>query len=1169
MGKIRGQGANSVSRRSLLDRMKAKFRRHPIAPTTAPDNTNAISSLVRATNSTLSNSPPVPAHAVDELPQPSTATVSSKPSSDDNDLVQPSSTVLVVDAGDKPLSDCSSKFPEGSSVWEKAYNAANPETKKWIDGFLAPNSISKSADSIQTEELIEIVRNVEKRHQDHALRIRIGEKQILWKDYAPRVISFIKAIGDIAIQFAPAPSGIIWSALKTLLQMSIAPGEEFAAILGCSEKVLSIVRRGKVYEVIYLSHANTLAPVQEVLERSLVDVYTKSLELLAHVGQRLAGEYRYILLAIISPGAAEVLMASLIESENNLITAAQACEVVRSADADEHLNTLLNSLSEPLTQINDKMGDLLEEAEEHELLNALESFSRIDFGDQHRIRAESRTPGTGEWLLQHRKFQEWEQVPASTILWLQGTVGMGKSFLASKVIDRFRLKAGVNYHHESQDDQGLAFFYCSRGQADLQDPLSTLQSFVRQLSTSPRYSKMMKKSLIKLYRENRKNGLKLGFDACKEQLLESVNLYPQTIVILDGLDECDATSRGKLITILANLVNDAQHPVKIFISSRREQDIVKLLPAGSIIEIDVNDNRNDIEKFIEEKMEEIEGGGLWESIPKELKSEIKSTLCKGSDGMFRWAFLQMEQLSKCQQAKEIRDRLGKLPMSLNASYHELFTGMSSHSQETLRRAVLWVMCAYEPLSSNQLLSAVRLSMNDDAESHDIEEELTEETLRSICRHLVVTDAKRGKWKFPHASVIEYFETVHGWKMADAHCFVAKHSLICLINGYSKWELPAILIDEKHPSNKRDQSNKRDPQYPAGHLQQYVREYWFRHVHALEGLQSHDAQLSLLVKRFMGFNNTLQQSSHQYSCWIQHEQDKHNNDRFTILFQDVSPSINPVFGACAFGFYHVVQDWWQAGVDISQVNAEGRDLLAIAAKHGHQHLCEKLIGFGADVNRVLRGGEISPLFEAARADHAGVVQLLLDNNADPNLPLDKPILCLSVRRHDLAIARALLEAGANPDVHWSFASVLEEAGFYANDELVALLIQYKSTVNLYTKGDFGSPLAAAAWGGSIEIVRLLIEHGADVNAPLKYGKYGSALAAGGVGISRVQMIKYLIEEAGADPNILSTNPPPIPPEVYLAYEAYESGRYLKENGYVVDEDVLRKVSMWPLVEESEI
>ncbi|PNP56920.1 hypothetical protein THARTR1_03067 [Trichoderma harzianum] len=838
MGKTRGQEAKPVSRSGIWGRMKAKVRRRPPASATAPDNPNTTSSDLCATDSTLPNSPPVAAHAVDELPQSLTATVSSKPSHNDSDPIPSSSTILAADTGDKPPSSCSSNSPGGSSLWEKAYNAATPNTKKWIDGLLMSNVAWISAKSTQMEELIEVVREIETRHQGYALRIPVGGKQILWKDYAPRVISFIKAIGNIAIQFAPAPSDIIWSALKTVLQMSVAPGEELATILGCSEKVLSIVRRGKVYEALYLNSANTFVPVQEDLERSLVDVYTKSLDLLAHVGQRLAGEYRHILVAIVNRGEAEGLMASLIKCENDLITAAQACEVLRSADADERLSAMLNSLSEPLRQINDRMCDFLEEAKENEIIDALESFSGIDFGNQHHIRAESRTPGTGEWLLQHKKFQEWEHVPASTILWLQGNVGMGKSFLASKVIDRFRLKsgAGVSYHHESQDDQGLAFFYCNRGQADLQDPLLTLQSFVRQLSTPPRYSKMMKKSLIKLYRKNRKNGLKLGFDACKEQLLESVNLYPQTIIILDGLDECDAESRGKLITILANLVKDAQHPVKIFISSRREQDIVKLLPAGSIIEIDANDNQDDIRKFIETKMEEIEERGSWESIPKELKSEIKSTLCKGSDGMFRWAFLQIEQISKCRQAKEIRDRLGKLPMSLNASYHELFSGMSSHSQETLRRAVMWVMCAYKPLSSNQLLSAVRLSMNDDAESHDVEEELTEETLRSICRHLVVTDAKRGTWKFPHASAIEYFETVHEWTMAKAHRFVAKHSLICLINGYSKWELPTNSeeIDQVSPGNKRD------PQHPASYLQEYVRASWFLHVHALEDLQSQDA-----------------------------------------------------------------------------------------------------------------------------------------------------------------------------------------------------------------------------------------------------------------------------------------------------------------------------------------
>ncbi|KAK4062672.1 uncharacterized protein Triagg1_9790 [Trichoderma aggressivum f. europaeum] len=1092
MGKTRGHEANMkpVSSRRIWGRMKAIVRppARPAASATAPGNTKTTSSDQAATNSALLNSPPAAVDTVDELPQPSTATGSSKPKLDDGDPAPSSSTVLAADTGDKPPSGCLSNSPGGSSLWEKAYNAATPNTKKWIDGLLKSNVTWMSAKSTQTEELIEVVREIETRHQGHALRIPVGGKQILWKDYAPRVISFIKVIGSITIQLAPAPSDIIWSALKTVLQMSVAPGEELAAVLGCSEKVLSIVRRGKVYEALYLNGANTFVPVQDDLERSLVDVYTKSLDLLAHVGQRLAGGHRHLLLAIVNPGEAEGLMASLIKCENDVITAAQACEVVRSADADERLSTMLNSLSEPLRQTNDRIRDFLEEeVKENDIIKALKSLSPINFGDQHRIRAEPRTPGTGEWLLQHKKFQEWEHIPASTILWLQGTMGMGKSFLASKVVDRFLLKT--------------------------------------------------------------------------EQLLESVNLYPQTVIILDGLDECIAESKDKLITLLANLVKDAQHSVKIFISSRREQDIVKLLPAGSIIEIDANDNRDDIQKFIEEKMEEIEMRGSWESISKELKSDIKSTLCKGSDGMFRWASVQLEQLSECQQAKEIRDRLGKLPMSLNASYHELFTGMSSHSQETLRRTVMWVMCAYEPLSSSRLLAAVRLSMHGDGESHDVEEELTEETLRSICRHLVVIDSKRDVWKFPHASVIEYFETTHKWTMAKAHSFVAKHSLLCLIDSYSKWQLPSRFerIDGVSTTD-----HKRDPQHPVSYFQEYVGVYWFQHVHSLEDVQPHDPQLSRLVKRFMGLNSSLQQSSQQYRRWLEHRQNVHATGlvRKTTNFSDLFPLTNPIFGACAFGLCRVLQDWWSAGVDVSQINGEGLDLLAIAAGRGHRHLCEKLIGLGADVNRVLCNGETSALNEATTlAGNLDVIRFLLDNDADPNLPLETPILYRSAAYCGLAISEALLEAGANPDVHSRLGSPLEIAGERSDYELAELLIQYKATVNFYTAdGVLGSPLAAAAHGGSIELVQLLIKHGAEVNAPLTHGIYRSALAAACFGNGGVGMVQYLIEEAGADPNIISTNPPSIPPRIYYADAAYESGRYLKENGHVVDEDVLRKAGM---------
>ncbi|KAL7959021.1 hypothetical protein V8C34DRAFT_281260 [Trichoderma compactum] len=110
---------------------------------------------------------------------------------------------------------------------------------------------------------------------------------------------------------------------------------------------------------------------------------------------------------------------------------------------------------------------------------------------------------------------------------------------------------------------------------------------------------------------------------------------------------------------------------------------------------------------------------------------------------------------------------------------------------------------------------------------------------------------------------------------------------------------------------------------------------------------------------MGFNSPLQQGSQQYHRWIEHG----GEYQHTYMINDSSdlfPLTTPVFGACAFGLYYILQGWWQAGVNISQVNEGGLDLLAIAARNGHQHLCEKLIGSGADVNRMLCGGTISPL-----------------------------------------------------------------------------------------------------------------------------------------------------------------------------------------------------------------
>jgi hypothetical protein len=210
---------------------------------------------------------------------------------------------------------------------------------------------------------------------------------------------------------------------------------------------------------------------------------------------------------------------------------------------------------------------------------------------------------------------------------------MGKSFLASAVIDQFLASDTESHALDWKTNQGFAYFYCERGIADLCEPISVLRSYVRQLSTIPRYPNLMQKKLIELYRESRKNSVKLGIQICKDQLYESVNLYPRTTLVLDGLDECNPEERWQLIEILAELVKHAKNPVKLFISSRREQDIVNRLPSDAVIKIDASDNREDIRKFVDQRIKEIEKTGRWISISQDLKDKIKETLCAKGDGM--------------------------------------------------------------------------------------------------------------------------------------------------------------------------------------------------------------------------------------------------------------------------------------------------------------------------------------------------------------------------------------------------------------------------------------------------------------------------------------------------------------------------------------------------------
>lgn len=154
---------------------------------------------------------------------------------------------------------------------------------------------------------------------------------------------------------------------------------------------------------------------------------------------------------------------------------------------------------------------------------------------------------------------------------------------------------------ESSYNEGFAFFYCRRSATSLQDPLVVLRSFVRQLfdtRSESSYNRLTQKRNLA-----ESEGRSLGLKDCKELILGFINLYSKSTIILDALDEASTTGTNhNLAEILIDIVDKANKPVKIFISSRPDREYLQAFEATAAITIESSNQEADIEKYLEYRL---------------------------------------------------------------------------------------------------------------------------------------------------------------------------------------------------------------------------------------------------------------------------------------------------------------------------------------------------------------------------------------------------------------------------------------------------------------------------------------------------------------------------------------------------------------------------------------
>ena len=498
---------------------------------------------------------------------------------------------------------------------------------------------------------------------------------------------------------------------------------------------------------------------------------------------------------------------------------------------------------------------------------------------------------------------------------------------------------------------------------------------------------------------------------------------------------------------------------------------------------------------------------------------------------FQWVGLQIKQILKCKSEEAVKSRLGKLPSGLKAAYDEIYSeikDLDEHDKVLADSAFMWVMCACKPLNSDELISAIRVDSNQDA--LHLASKITESSLLSLCKNLLVIDSQLKVWRFSHLSVTEYFENNH-WDLRQANCHVAKVCLGLLIETYKNTDPDAVssrLGDE--PDQKTETHDMLDLAHP---LQLYARHHWMIHVQMQEG-QEVGFMLAHLLKTFFGSPG---ESSLQYRRWYRQividSWRRPSTSAFTgIHISDIAPERRAVFVMCRFSFYTVLLDWWKdTEIEISLTNSRGNNLLTLAAMAGCKQICKNLIDRGIQVNMPLqRGNYGSVLAAAAYRGRAETIKFLVQEaGADVNMLLQSgrygSALAAAVYMGQTETVKFLVqEVGADVDMllqSGRYGSALAAAAYWGETEIVKFLVQKAGAdVNmLLQSGDYGSALAAAAYGGETEIVKFLVQEvGADVDMLLQSGDYGSALAAAVYG-RETEIVMFLVQDAGADVNML--------------------------------------------------
>lgn len=674
-----------------------------------------------------------------------------------------------------------------SSLWADAVGKIRKQLPSEIQEQLPDDLDGSGASQI----LLTVIKEAEERQKDSAAREhQIGVpgksgKKVKLRDVYGGILSFamrFRDVGDIAIQASPPQAALPWAVVRLCLTAAFNKHEFYGVVIQGLEMVSSIISHYIVIELLFVGHESGNA---RAVRKSILALYAAVLQFLlealkffpppekvdedpGYVRRKFASGVDKVRrtfrnLDITYQDSVKNILAQVSKEKDSVdsdaghayaemhldafdrigkqLDAMGCVEAERSRRLDilrEEFERPLESIDYKVSEMYDSMRESQQESYVHQVLDWLSPVihdqSRKTF---HQSLKSRRLPSSGSWLLQDEEYLQWQDSEKSSIAWVRGTSGTGKTMLLSRVVDHLESK----FLEEERSDR-LAFFYVPPEQeiSAGSDPNEVIRNIVRQLSHS-QSSRELEPAIAQIYRQSNPftdRPPRPMRSMCADMIISLTHDFPIYIIVdaLDALKEGEPSdpmrsSCNDFIESVQNIVDKSEYPVKVLLSTLpdfKAERRLRYVFANALIDgsshqydthvIEVNEDRNsgDLNLFVDDALtRKIHRGELLEGdVDSSLKEQIAARLLARAKGMFSDASYAIDRLcngsiskfSVLQEIEEVR----RLTDLYERSVNEIRTQNSARVQKTAKASLRWLLCIQATLPVGQFLEAVAVEV---------------------------------------------------------------------------------------------------------------------------------------------------------------------------------------------------------------------------------------------------------------------------------------------------------------------------------------------------------------------------------------------------------------------------------------------------------------------------